>query len=365
MQGLESKVREVSAGTGQICALFDDGTVGCWGYHPDEQSVDGETCSEYCTVPIDGLDGIEHISSGGGHTCAVTSEGSVRCWGENSAGQLGDGTTTDRAEPIEVGVIDAPVTAIATGAYHTCVVTARGEIWCWGANDRGQLGDGTLRPRLLPIPIAGKKSIPTSTPCTSDPCPTEVPTRTPSPTPTGYYVIGHVCEFPGGFCGAMRGAEVTLEPLGLATTSNPCCGGFVFENVPNGNYTLRVDGCNPFGCWKPTQITVANDDVLGVRIGMNGPTATPTRTSTATTTPDPTVTPLPLPGDANCDHRVTSLDASLVLQYTAAIWEGGLCLLLADLNANCYKNAVDAALILQINAGLMAQPPFESVVCPA
>jgi alpha-tubulin suppressor-like RCC1 family protein len=73
----------------------------------------------------------------------------VWCWGANDRGQVGDGTTIDRRAPVPVAGLPH-ATAIDCGGEHTCAV-AGGELYCWGDNRYGQLGvpssELTLRPR--------------------------------------------------------------------------------------------------------------------------------------------------------------------------------------------------------------------------
>jgi hypothetical protein len=79
-----------------------------------------------------------------------------------------------------------------------------------------------------------------------------------------------------------------LEPLGLMTDTDLGIGGFSFEGVPPGEYTLTVGpSCNPFGCWPPTMVTVTDSDVdLQICPIAATPTSTPTATPTATPTPE-------------------------------------------------------------------------------
>lgn len=87
------------------------------------------------------------LSAGPNHTCHVKDDGTVRCWGLNDDGQLGDGTIVNRQSPVTVsGVFNA--VGVAAGASHTCAVLADGRVWCWGDNSSGQLGDGTNVSRL-------------------------------------------------------------------------------------------------------------------------------------------------------------------------------------------------------------------------
>jgi hypothetical protein len=88
------------------------------------------------------LGGATAVSTGDLHACAVVN-GGVKCWGANEAGQLGDGTETHRAIAVDVTGLPAGsnVTAIAAGFAHTCAVVDSG-VKCWGRNAEGQLGTG-------------------------------------------------------------------------------------------------------------------------------------------------------------------------------------------------------------------------------
>jgi murein DD-endopeptidase MepM/ murein hydrolase activator NlpD len=85
------------------------------------------------------------------------------------------------------------------------------------------------------------------------------------------------------------------------------------------------------------------------------PTLTPTLTPTPTPTPSPT--PLPIYGDANCDLRVNSIDAAVLLQYSAGLVRTLCSLQAADSNANGRVDPIDAQLILQFSAGIIDRLP--------
>ncbi len=118
-------------------------------------------------IPMGAMEGrqIDAVAVGAGHFLALDSEGMVYGWGQNALGQIGDGGQEDRAEPVRVGefgtIEGQRVVAIAAGDRHSLALTARGEVFAWGANDSGQLGvasggpsDGRASP--LPVAIAGK-----------------------------------------------------------------------------------------------------------------------------------------------------------------------------------------------------------------
>lgn len=98
------------------------------------------------------------IAAGDSHTCALLVTGGTRCWGANDRGQLGDGTTTTRLSAVTVGGLTGAI-AIAAGANHTCALRADHNVVCWGANERGQLGDGSTTDRSLPVSVSGLSGV--------------------------------------------------------------------------------------------------------------------------------------------------------------------------------------------------------------
>jgi alpha-tubulin suppressor-like RCC1 family protein len=92
------------------------------------------------------------IAAGSGHTCVLRESGAVACWGANGKGQLGDGSAADRSEPVAVrGLHDA--VELTLGRSHTCARRHAGIVVCWGSNERGQLGAGS-EDSSSPQPIA-------------------------------------------------------------------------------------------------------------------------------------------------------------------------------------------------------------------
>jgi alpha-tubulin suppressor-like RCC1 family protein len=80
-------------------------------------------------------------------------DGSVFCWGSNQAGQLGDGTGVDHPlVPTKVAGLKAKAAKVVASKATTCALLVTGEVQCWGANDKGQLGVGSadFLPHLQP-----------------------------------------------------------------------------------------------------------------------------------------------------------------------------------------------------------------------
>jgi len=141
----------IAAGQFHTCALTSAGGVKCWGLNQFGQLGDGTTTDSPTPVFVKGLkSGVIAITAGFGHTCALTDTGGAKCWGQNQFGQLGDGTIANRSLPRNVHGLGSGVTAIAGGGQHTCALTSDGGVKCWGNNFHGQLGDGTRTTRSLP-----------------------------------------------------------------------------------------------------------------------------------------------------------------------------------------------------------------------
>lgn len=151
------------------CGAGGDGAAYCWGSDGSGQLGSGGTTAGRCRdaqdvespcslSPQEVVGGLsfEMLAGGGWHTCGIVEGGAVYCWGLNDRGQLGIG---DRSEPVlEPRRIVSELTfaSLEAGFGHTCGITTDDVAYCWGRNDYGQLGDGTLVDRPEPVRVLGQ-----------------------------------------------------------------------------------------------------------------------------------------------------------------------------------------------------------------
>ena len=144
-EGVLTSVRDVAATAQGTCALLGDHRVVCWGSDGSGQRGDGPPTGDALhPVPVLDAAGIEplgdvaQLAAGESHVCALTWHGEIWCWGRNQRGQLGDGTRDDRELPVQVtgidpAALDNGMATIAAGGATTCVIQRpQGILRCWG-----------------------------------------------------------------------------------------------------------------------------------------------------------------------------------------------------------------------------------------
>jgi alpha-tubulin suppressor-like RCC1 family protein len=133
-QGCCLGASQVGAGGSTSCAIVSDNTVRCWG------TTLGATGSSAAPVAVQGLTNVKKIAVSPTHACAISGT-QVLCWGSNDSGELNGGTPgAPSATPVTVPGVSA--IDVAVGLHHSCALTSAAAVMCWGADDRGQLGDG-------------------------------------------------------------------------------------------------------------------------------------------------------------------------------------------------------------------------------
>ncbi|MBK7155525.1 MAG: hypothetical protein IPH72_27750 [Sandaracinaceae bacterium] len=166
---LPARSAQVASGNSFSCARLVDGRVFCWGIADDGQLGDGQSTHDDCggndcaTAPVEVLlpatTRAVELGAGDRFACARLDDGTVACWGDNGPGQLGTGqSNAGSSTPVrvaspsdETGNLSGAI-SLAVGFQNACVIRAIGQTWCWGQNDRGQLGENAggvgLRPTV-------------------------------------------------------------------------------------------------------------------------------------------------------------------------------------------------------------------------
>lgn len=159
----------VNVGDSQTCAIKEDHSLYCWGNNAQGELGDGTsgfdcpsqggnpgTCADKSVpVLIEKNEWTEITAGAGGmmsHTCGISADRQIYCWGSNVYGELGDGTTEFRNIPTKMS--NDTWSKIAAGTMHTCAIKEDRELYCWGDNRYGSLGDGTTVSRTIPTKIA-------------------------------------------------------------------------------------------------------------------------------------------------------------------------------------------------------------------
>jgi alpha-tubulin suppressor-like RCC1 family protein len=148
--------RMVTAGSFHTCGLTPRGNAYCWGDNSDGQLGDGTTTTRTTPMQVAGGLTFASLSAGGRYSCGVTTGQIGYCWGSNGDGQLGDGSQQESWVPVRVQSAEM-WREISAGYAHTCGVTTTDAVLCWGSNWRGSvgIGDSSTRFRASPTPVLG------------------------------------------------------------------------------------------------------------------------------------------------------------------------------------------------------------------
>ncbi len=152
---LPGSAAQLAAGGSHTCAILTDGTVFCWGSNASGQL--GDSTKNLRAEPVRVASTLRFVSIGSGrdHTCAVTPDSDAYCWGKNSSGQAGIGVANEAVIVPQKVETSAQLKTIAAGINHTCGLTVGGTAYCWGRNNYGQLGDGTVNNQTRPVAVQG------------------------------------------------------------------------------------------------------------------------------------------------------------------------------------------------------------------
>lgn len=156
------KFTQVSAGQFYSLALSDDGNAYAWGLNSQGQLGDGTRISSNVPVPVRLPAGVTltQVSAGYTHSLAVSSDGDVYAWGGNSYGRLGDGTTNDSDTPVRVPApAGARFVQVSASNVHSLALASDGTAYAWGFNHFGVLGDGTNTDAHTPVEVQAPSGV--------------------------------------------------------------------------------------------------------------------------------------------------------------------------------------------------------------
>ena len=144
--------------------LGSDGNIYAWGFNYAGDLGNGSTADSSVPVKVDASAlpatalPFKAVAAGHYFAYALGSDGNIYAWGQNSRGALGDGTNTTRYVPVQVDTSTLPAgalqfTAVAAGTASGYGLGSDGNIYAWGANFNGQLGNGLTADSYLPVQV--------------------------------------------------------------------------------------------------------------------------------------------------------------------------------------------------------------------
>jgi alpha-tubulin suppressor-like RCC1 family protein len=229
----------VTPGTGHTCAQVGYGLY-CWGRNDNGELGDSTLTLRTLPVPVPftwpGGASVGAVALGDSHTCVTTSVAELYCWGSDSSGQLGIGSQNDRRVfPTLVGS-GMSFGGVIAGRAHTCGGTTPSPdstyLYCWGANDRGQVGDSTNAQRTIPVAVAGRIAFSAATAGRD-----------------------HTCAIATATGKAYCWGDNTFGQLGDSSTTArnspvPVAGGHTFSQISaGGNHTCGLTNTPEVYCW--------------------------------------------------------------------------------------------------------------------
>jgi alpha-tubulin suppressor-like RCC1 family protein len=159
VQGLGGPAVAVALSECYACALRADALV-CWGDYDEGCAGDGLPNQAEAVFDQFAFDAAACITKNGciaggrDHTCFIDALGKVYCFNDNEFGQLGIAPSSARsAQPVEVAGLPGFANQLVAGDAFTCALQSDGAVYCWGANESGQLGDGSLESSHVPVQV--------------------------------------------------------------------------------------------------------------------------------------------------------------------------------------------------------------------
>jgi alpha-tubulin suppressor-like RCC1 family protein len=158
VDGVCDPIAQAAPGTLNGCAVRRSGTIECWGANEAGQIAPPELVPSGVPRVFSGLRA-RAITAGGSFACAIeTGTDALYCWGRGQNGELGYGMLFNRGtpqrvmpEPAEASAFTGRFRQVAAQGTGACALDDAGQVWCWGRNQQGQNGAGTLTPESQPF----------------------------------------------------------------------------------------------------------------------------------------------------------------------------------------------------------------------
>lgn len=151
--GTDNDWAYISAGNSHSTAVKTNGTLWTWGANDYGQLGNGTWTDIAVPTQLGNETDWRTVATSILTTIAIKTDNSIWAWGNNYAGALGDGTTIHKNSPVQSGLNTTDWKSVSVGGGHCLALKYDNTLWAWGANNRGQLGDGTTINRLTPIQI--------------------------------------------------------------------------------------------------------------------------------------------------------------------------------------------------------------------
>ncbi len=242
----------ISGGFTHSC-MIQGGKGYCWGDNASGELGNGTTVSSTVPVPVytgGVLAGVTltQIVAGVVFSCALSSAGAVYCWGANNKGQLGNNGTVNSSVPVAVytgGVLSGlTITQISGGSSgQVCVLSSTGLAFCWGGNTGGQLGNGTATSSNVPVAVS-------TTGVLSGKTLTQISTSGGSTTTCALSSIGAAYCWGTNSTGELGNSSTTSSSVPVAVSTTGVLSGVTLTQISTGqSSTCALSSAGAVYCW--------------------------------------------------------------------------------------------------------------------
>jgi alpha-tubulin suppressor-like RCC1 family protein len=148
--GTDTNWTQIAAGTDHVIALKSNGTLWAWGRNNVGQFGAASPTSSLVPIQIGTDTNWSKIAAGIEHSIAIKNDNTYWVWGGNTNGQFGNGTMTSSSTPTSISAFNNPI-QFSKGNQHSVVIKPDGTLWSAGGNTSGQLGNGNNTVQSSPV----------------------------------------------------------------------------------------------------------------------------------------------------------------------------------------------------------------------